>query len=319
MRKLVLLSVLICFIFTSCAEKSISDTRFAMGTLCYLELRGTDDETILKDAFGLIYQLDKEISRYDEDSYIWKINENAGIAPVSVPPDVYSLIKRTLKMADETDGVFNPAIGPLSALWAIGTEDQRLPSEDEIAAVLPLLDWSKVVLDDESRSVFLPDRGMALDLGGAGKGWASDIVRDYLESRGVDDALINLGGNLVAMGRKDGRPWMIGIQTPGEESGAYFDRLSVSGQSVVTSGGYQRYFIEDGRVYHHILSGRTGYPAETDLLSATAIGTDGLLLDMLSTAMFASGSEEAAELAGRFGIRAILLTDDLDVIDTSGT
>ena len=158
---------------------------------------------------------------------------------------------------------------------------------------------------------------MALDLGGAGKGWASDLVREYLEESGVEDALINLGGNLVAMGCKEGRPWMIGIQTPGGPSGSYFIRLPAEDLGIVTSGGYQRYFVEDGRTYHHILSSSTGYPAETDLLSATAIGTDGLLLDLLSTAMFAAGSEEAVELAERYGIRAVLLTEDEDIIDTS--
>ena len=316
MRRL-LLAAMACLMLASCSEKSISDSRFVLGTLCYIELEGTDDSDILEGAFSLLYGIDRKISRYDEGSFIHRINENAGISPVEVPDDVYQLVRRAVSFADETGGVFNPAIGPLSALWGIGTESQRLPSEEEIAAVLPLLDWRLVRFDDDAHTVYLPLRGMALDLGGAGKGWASDLVREYLEESGVEDALINLGGNLVAMGCKEGRPWMIGIQTPGGPSGSYFIRLPAEDLGIVTSGGYQRYFVEDGRTYHHILSSSTGYHAETDLLSATAIGTDGLLLDLLSTAMFAAGSEEAVELAERYGIRAVLLTEDEDIIDTS--
>ena len=319
MRKLLVIALLVLLLLISCSEKTISDSRFVLGTLCYIELHGTDDDEILQGAFSLLYDIDSRISRYDEGSYIAKINSNAGISPVAVPDDIYNLIKRTLEFAEDTDGIFNPAIGPLSALWGLGTESQHLPSEEEIQAVLPLLDWRNITLDDEAMTVYLHIPGMALDLGGAGKGWASDLVRDYLLEEGVENALINLGGNIVAMGRIEGRPWTIGIQTPGEPSGAYFERVSAEDESIVTSGGYQRYFVSNGKTYHHILSSSTGYPAETDLISATAIGDDGLLLDMLSTAMFASGSDEAAALAGKYGIRAILLTDDLSIIDTSGT
>ena len=193
MRKLLVIVLLVLLLLISCSEKTISDSRFVLGTLCYIELHGTDDDEILQGAFSLLYDIDSRISRYDEGSYIAKINSNAGISPVAVPDDIYNLIKRTLEFAEDTDGIFNPAIGPLSALWGIGTESQHLPSEEEIQAVLPLLDWRNITLDDEAMTVYLHIPGMALDLGGAGKGWASDLVRDYLLEEGVDVIKVDFG------------------------------------------------------------------------------------------------------------------------------
>ncbi len=309
--------LLMALLLVSCQEKAISDNRIVLGTICSIELRGTDDEALLSSAFDILYECDRKISRFDEGSYVYQINRNAGIAPVSVPEDVYSLIRRTVGFADETGGVFNPAIGPLSSLWGIGTENARVPDSAEIEALLPLLDWRKIILSDEDMSVFLPEKGMALDLGGAGKGWAGNAVRDYLEENGVESAFINLGGNVIVIGDNGDRPWRVGIQTPGEERGAYFHVMELEDEALVTSGGYQRFLIEDGKAYHHILSSETGYPAETDLLSASVAGRDGLLLDMMSTALFASGSEGALELAERYGLKAVLLTEDLETIGTA--
>ena len=183
------------FLLASCSQRFVSDSRIALGTAVYIRVAG--DEDVLSGAFDVIYDADRAISRFTEGSWIWEINENAGIQPVAVPDDIYTLIKRSFDMAYATDGVFNPMIGPLSSLWGMGTEDARVPDDEEIMAVLPLLDYRKAVLDDNARTVYLPEKGMSLDLGAVGKGWASDLVRDYLSSEGVENALINLGGNIV--------------------------------------------------------------------------------------------------------------------------
>ena len=300
----------------SCSGKTITDDRFVLGTVCTITINGSDDEDLLSSAFDLLYDADHKISRFDEGSWVYKINESAGKSAVAVPPDVFSLIKASLDMAEETDGVFNPAIGPLSSLWGFGTENARVPSDDEIAAVLPLLDWRSVVLCEEDSSVYLEKEGMALDLGAVGKGWACDILRDYLVGQGVESALINLGGNIAVIGQAaDGGPWRIGIQRPFDERGAYFTIVSVEDASVVVSGGYQRYIEKDGVFYHHILSSATGYPAETDLISAAVVCRSSTLADMLSTTLFASGHDKALDVAEQFGVRTILLTDDLEVTD----
>lgn len=306
------------FLFVSCSQKSISDNRFVLGTVCSVTINGTDDEELLSSSFDLLYEIDRRISRFDEDSWIYRINENAGRSAVSVPRDVYELIKASLEMAEKTDGVFNPAIGPLSALWGFGTDSARVPERAEIEAVLPLLDWHAITLSDDDLSVFLEKEGMALDLGAVGKGWACDELRDYLLERGVESALINLGGNIAVIGSNGGEPWRIGIQRPFADTGSYFTVVSVENASVVVSGGYQRYIEKDGVFYHHILSSETGYPAETDLTSAAVICQSSTLADMLSTTLFASGHDKALEIADEFGVRTILLTDDLEVTDFDG-
>ena len=338
---LIILSLLL---LASCSEKTMTDSRFVLGTVCTITINGSDDEALMSSAFDLLYEIDRSISRFDENSWVYKINENAGKEAVAVPEDIFALIKASLEMAESTDGVFNPAIGPLSSLWGFGTESARVPEKSEIEAVLPLVDYHLVTLSEEDSSVFLEKEGMALDLGAVGKGWACDKLRAFLEEEGVESALLNLGGNIAVIGSykdgepwkigiqrpfedrgggniavigsyKDGEPWKIGIQRPFEDRGAYFTIVSVVDESVVVSGGYQRYIEQDGVFYHHILSSRTGYPAETDLVSAAVITGSSTLADMLSTTLFASGSEKAEEIARRFKVRTILLTEDLEVID----
>ncbi len=296
----------------------MTDSRIAMGTLVTVTLYESDAGKA-DDIFSYIYELDSEISRYTDGSYIDMINDSAGISPVQVPDEIYSLIESTVVMAEETEGLFNPAIGPLTALWGIGTEDARIPSDDEIAAVLPLLDWRSIILDDEERSVFLKEKGMSLDLGAVGKGWAADMVQGYLESFSIEHAIVNLGGNILLVGGKeDGSGWNVGIKDP-ENTSSVFMRLSIEDGTVITSGGYQRYIEKDGVIYHHILDSRTGYPFTTDILSATVINPSGTLGDMLSTVLFAAGSEKAEAIASQHGVRAILKLEDGRIIDTDST
>ncbi len=305
--------------FSSCTEDMVSDSRIAMGTLVTVSLPERD-AAAMDDVFSLIYEIDGEISRFSEKSWIGRINEAAGSAPVQVPEEIYSLVKEAVEMAYRTGGVFNPAVGPLSSLWALGTEDARVPSQDEISRVLPLLDYTLIELDDSDHSVFLPLPGMALDLGGVGKGYASDKVAELLGALGVGSALVNLGGNVLAYGtRPDGEPWRIGIRDPEGDASSYFIVVDVSDSTVITSGGYQRYIEKDGVRYHHILNSETGYPYETDILSATVISSSGTLGDMLSTTLFAEGSDKAMASARAFGVRCILLLEDGSVLDSDSS
>lgn len=286
-----------------------------MGTIVSVTLYESYDDKI-DDIFSYIYSLDSMISRYNEKSYIAMINSNAGISPVTVPDEVYGLVKVSLEMAKETDGLFNPAIGPLSSLWGFGTEEARMPSSNEIESVLPLLDWRKIKLSDDDNSVFLENEGMAIDLGAVGKGWAADMIDSYLDELGVEHALVNLGGNVLLHGGKaDGSAWRVGIRDPENLSSSYAS-VAIEDGTVITSGGYQRYIEKDGEIYHHILNPETGYPFQTDILSATVIGDSGTLSDMLSTVIFASGSDKAEEIADKHDVSIILKLTDGSVINT---
>ena len=312
-KLLIILSVLL--LSVSCTENTVSDSRIAMGTIVSVTLYESYDDKI-DDIFSYIYSLDSMISRYNEKSYIAMINSNAGISPVTVPDEVYGLVKVSLEMAKETDGLFNPAIGPLSSLWGFGTEEARVPSSDEIESVLPLLDWRKIKLSDDDNSVFLENGGMAIDLGAVGKGWAADMIDSYLDELGVEHALVNLGGNVLLHGGKaDGSAWRVGIRDPENLSSSYAS-VAIENGTVITSGGYQRYIEKDGEIYHHILNPETGYPFQTDILSATVIGDSGTLSDMLSTVIFASGSDKAEEIADKHDVSIILKLTDGSVINT---
>ena len=285
-----------------------------MGTSVSITVYDKDDKAFLDGVFSLLYDIEKKISAKLDSSYISEINRNAGIMPVSVPDDVYSLVEYSLWISEKTEGLFNPAIGALTSIWSIGSDSAKIPSQDEINQVLPLLSTDDIVLDSENKTVYLKKKGMKLDLGGIGKGYAADSVRDYLVSNGVERAIVNLGGNIYALGRKNNEEkWKVGIMDP-NASGKYVTLVEVEDKSVVTSGGYERFFEKDGVVYHHILNSETGFPFESDLLSATIVTDNSTLADALSTTVFAGGKEIAEEISERFGVAVIIYTEDKEII-----
>ncbi len=309
---IILLSMMVMLV--SCSEKMVTDSRLAMGTLVTVTLPESDSER-MDDIFTLVYSLDRELSRYTPGSWIYRINSSAGVSPVTVPPGIFSLISESVDMAYRTDGVFNPAIGPLTLLWGMGTESARVPEESEIEAVLPLLDYREIELDEENLSVYLPRKGMSLDLGAVGKGYASDIIHRFLEDEGIKHAIVNLGGNVLAHGGKpDGTPWQIAIRNPEGDASSYSAVVDVFDGTVITSGGYQRYIEKDGVRYHHILDSSTGYPFRSDILSATVVNPSGTLGDMLSTIVFSEGSEKAAAIAEEYGVTLILTLEGGEVV-----
>ena len=155
-----------------------------------------------------------------------------------------------------------------------------------------------------------------IDLSGLGKGYISDRLASYFKENGCESALVNLGGNVYAIGmHPEGRAWSIGIQSPGDDRGGYYTSVECSDEAVVTSGGYERYFKdEEGKIYHHILDSFTGYPSSSDIVSSTIITSDGTLADMLSTACFVMGSERAVEVVEYYGVKAVFLTDSGEII-----
>jgi thiamine biosynthesis lipoprotein len=161
---------------------------------------------------------------------------------------------------------------------------------------------------------------MDIDLGGIAKGYAADKAKKTLAEHGVRQGLINLGGNVYALGAKeDGSDWRIGLRDPKGQEGSAFIIINLSDKAVVTSGGYERYFVQDGKTYHHILDPSTGYPAKSDLLSSSIIGTDSTLCDGLSTAVFVLGSEKGLALINRLeGYDCVLMKTDGTIIFSKG-
>ncbi len=220
-----------------------------------------------------------------------------------------------------TSGAFDLTVGPLVKLWDIGFPDARIPAQSEIDATLPLIDFNLVTLDKNSHSIYLEKKGMLLDLGGIGKGYAADEVANILRESGVEHAIIDLGGNVYALGDKPGNKlWTIGIQDPFGLRGNGIGTINVANKSLVTSGIYERYLeTEDGKKYHHILNPSTGYPYDNQIAGVSIISDYSIDGDALSTSTFALGIEDGLAFIEKLdGIDAIFVTTDYNVYVTSG-
>lgn len=301
------------------AAEPVTKTRFALDTVCRITLYGTSDKQIFDDCFQKISDIEKKMSVDLAESQASRINSKAGVAPVQVSQDTYDVICAGKKYSKMTSGDFDITVGPLVRLWGINKPDPKIPAEKDIQAKLKLINYKNIDLNDENRSVFLKEKGMSIDLGGIAKGYAGDAVVELLKSRGVQHAIVDLGGNLVMIGGKpDGTDWNVGIQEPFKPTGDSFAILSISDKAVVTSGIYQRYFKENGKIYHHILDTHTGYPVDNGLVSVTIVCEKSMEADALAKA-FTLGLKKGMQfIESQKGVDAIFVTDKNEVYITHG-
>ncbi len=263
---------------------------FAMDTYMTLTAYGDKGEEAVDQATEEIKRLDKALSTGDEDSQVSKLNANGG---GSLTEDTKYLLEKSVELYDSTGGLFDIAIYPVMEAWGFSSQDYKVPDKSELEDLLGLVDVSKIQYNEEEGTVKFEQEGMKIDFGGIAKGYTSSRIMKIYEEQGVTSGLVNLGGNVQALGEKpDGSKWKVGIQDP-EGKIDYLGTLSIKNQAVITSGGYERYFEEDGKTYHHIIDPRTGYPADSGLLSVTIVSSDGTLADGLSTSLFIMGKDEA--------------------------
>lgn len=289
--------VIILALCTGCKQQSIPEepaerSVFAMDTYITMQAYGKEAEAALKDAEQLICRLESQFSVTDEDSEIYAANHSGG-EPVIISNDTTLLIDFALSMARETDGALDPTIYPVLTAWGFTTDEYHVPTREELDKLLSLVNYADIYLMDIT--VTIPD-GMQMDLGAVAKGYTGDKAAEVLRDHGVVSALINLGGNVQAVGSKpDGSPWRVGVRNPFTDGNLGI--LKIEDMAVVTSGGYERYFTDDaGNVYWHILAPDTGCPADSGLVSVTVVAPEGKLCDALSTALFVMGPEEAIRL-----------------------
>ncbi len=263
---------------------------FAMDTYMSLTAYGSNSEEAVSKAVQEINRLDAMFSVGNTDSDVTKINEN-GSGEVS--EETAFIMNRAMQVSKETKGAFDITIYPVMELWGFTTKNYRVPERSEIAEVLKHVSYTNVGINGQQ--VTLSD-GASIDLGGIAKGYTSSRVIEIMKDCGIEHAIINLGGNVQVLGTKtDGSDWRVAIQNPDSES-SYLGILSTADKAVITSGGYERYFEQDGQVYHHIIDPQTGYPSESDLTSVTIVCSDGTTADALSTALFVMGLDGAEEL-----------------------
>ncbi|WP_438436786.1 FAD:protein FMN transferase [Kluyvera sichuanensis] len=275
------------------------------------------NEALASRVFRLIKQYEDLLTVNRAQSQVMDINHAAGQHPVVVSAPVYALIKCAKSASLLPQSAFNLAIGPLVKRWRIGFKGDSVPPADEISHLLTLTNPEQVVLNDDDNSVYLAQMGMEIDLGAIAKGYIADRVRDYLRQEGVEQGLINLGGNVQTLGTPEGG-WSIGLKKPFSTSGAMIGTLEIENKSVVTSGVYERFFEQNGQLYHHILDPRTGYPLDNELDSVTIISADSIDGDIWTTLMYGMGVEKgSAALRSRPDIEAIFVTKNKEVVLSS--
>lgn len=288
---------------------------FAMDTYITMTAYGRNAETALSDAEDKLIELEHLWSVTNLDSDIYAVNHSGG-HPVSVSEETAELLSFALQMAEETDGALEPTIYPVLTAWGFTTEENRVPSDAEITELLKNVGYERIRLEDTTVQL---ERNMMLDLGSVGKGYAGDLATGILQSKGITSALLNLGGNVQAIGsRTDGNPWRIGIRDPFSEG--MVGVLEIQNMAVVTSGNYERYFIgEDGKQYGHIIEPATGYPVNNGLGSITVIAKEGRLCDALSTSLYVMGMDRAVEYWKQHqNFEMIVITDDGKIYLTDG-
>ena len=267
---------------------------------------------VMSDLQTLCKKYDKMFSMYAEGSDIYNINHAGGV-PVTVSQDTATLIQKGIYYSDLSGGAFDITIGAVSQLWDFTSGTGNIPDAGTITSALSHVNYKNISVS--GTTIQLLDPNAAIDVGAIAKGYIADRIKDYLKSKGVKHAVIDLGGNILLIGSKtDGSKYNIGIQKPFSETGEPITSIKVADKSVVTTGIYQRYFEVDGKIYHHILDPRTGYPCENTLYSDTIITNSSLTADALSTTCYLMGFEAANNLIDQLdNVDALFITNDYEV------
>lgn len=317
---LILLVSLTCLYLWHIRKTGVSDDFFAMDTIMSLQAYGKDADKAVSEAREAILGLDAALSVTNKDSSVYRLNSTGSC---SLNEDLQYLLERSIQIQEMTGGAFNICIYPIMKEWGFTEKNYKVPEKAAISELCKLVDGSKITIDTTADSVSLSEDAM-IDLGGIAKGYASMKARDILKAHGINSALINLGGNVCAVGKKpDGSPFSIAIKDPEPDDtgeNTFTGVLKVSDKCVITSGGYERYFEEDGVTYHHIIDPSTGYPAASGLKSVTVVSDDPTLADALSTAVYVMGKDRAVDLwrtmRDRFDL--VLLSDTGQLYITEG-
>lgn len=312
------------FFFASCKRSLPPQSQYTFGTICSINLYESGSTELYSKLFGRLRELNDIFNNYSDSSEISRVNLNAADEPVPVSQDFFVVLKTALDFAQLTDGAFDPTVGPLVKLWGFGKEP-RVPSQEEIDATKKLVGWQNVALSAEPEgftdkevaaapSVRFKKKGISIDLGAIAKGYAADCLVDILREQGVKRASISLGGNVYVYGKKPGGSlWNVAVRDP-NKAGQNAFMLKTQDATVVTSGAYERFFEQDGKIYGHIFDPATGFPAQSGLASVTIVSQTSMVADALSTSLFVLGLEKIpaikkSALAGNF---------ECVCVDTSG-
>lgn len=332
--KIYILAIIFLINLTSCTLlnddiKNVTKQGFYFDTIIQITLYNTNNESYIDECFSMAKKYENMFSNTIADSDVSKINSSAGSDWVTVSDETIELIKKGIYYGKLSNGKFDITIGKLSELWnfseiaksletADNTADESvLPEPSTVQALLSHVNYQNIQIS--GNDVYLSDKDAKLDLGAIAKGYIADKMKQYLNSQDITSGIINLGGNVLTIGKKnDKSDYSIGIQKPFDKSGSAMCKLMVSDCSVVTSGVYERYYRVNNTLYHHILDTSTGYPVKSDIYSVTIISESSCDGDALSTTCFSLGIEKATELiASLNNTEAVFITSDFEIVKTS--
>lgn len=277
----------------------IEGQRTCMGTLCDVKVYFHDEaraRQAIDAALDELVRLEGLMTTWRDSSEVSRINANAGLAAVPVSSETFEVIKQSLWVSRLTEGAFDITVGAFKGLWKFDEDnDGSLPLPAEVEARLALVGYQDVVLDEAARTVMLRRPGMRITLGGVAKGYAVDGAVAALRKAGIENFIVQAGGDLYAGGRRGSRPWRVGIQDPRGPHGQIIFRIDLENQAFNTSGDYERFVLQDGKRYHHILDARTGFPS-TDIRSVTILAASAFMADLLDTALLILGPDKALRI-----------------------
>lgn len=291
---------------------------FCMGTNIVQRVYGGNAKETIKEVESEMRRLEALMNFYKASSEIGILNNCGFKKKVKLSREVFDIIKKAKYFSEISNGAFDISLAPVIKLWGIFTKEQRIPLKEEIKETLSFVNYNNLILDESENTVKFYKENMKIDLGGIAKGYAADRAVQIYKQNKVNAAFINLGGNVKVFGEKpDKSNWSVGVQEPFKNRGEIIGVINVKNDSVVTSGDYVRYFEDKGVKYHHIIDPRTGYPADSNLMSVTVISQSSMECDALSTAAFVLGDQEGMQFIKNYGAKAIFITKDKKLKMTS--
>lgn len=291
--------VVLCVLLSGCGrETRLKESSLLMGTVVEITVHHKDPaiaRKVIEHAFDEGKRIENLLSIYKKESEISMVNLKAGLEEVKVSGDSLYLIEKALYYSELSDGAFDITVGPLIELWGFRNGEMKVPDKREIEKTLALVNYKNVSINREKSTVKLEKLGMKIDLGGIGKGYAVDRMIDVLKSHGINKAIVNVGGDIYALGNPAGKTrWHIGIRNPRNHSGIK-DVIKLKNSAIATSGNYEKFFLEGGKRYSHIIDPRTGVPA-SGVTSVTVTAPTATEADALATTLFVLGEEEGEKL-----------------------
>jgi len=318
--------ILATFLISGCQARCqaqgvlIKRSQMLMGTLVWVSAVAPNEETAQKaatDGLEEIRRLEQILSTWIPESELSRVNAHAGQKAIDVSPETMEVLAKSIEMDQLTEGGFNIVIGPAVEAWNVSREG-RIPTREELEAIRPLIQLENLHLDTKTGTAFLALPGMRVDIGGIGKGYAADLAAEVMQQTGASAGVVAISGDIKTFGRMpDEKRFVFGIQHPRKE-GALLGQLELEDEAVSTAGDYQRFFMEHGIRYHHILDPRTLQPARLSQ-SVTVVAKQGVIADGLDTGIFVMGPKKGMALIERLkDVEGIIVGADGKVFVSSG-